>query len=84
MSSFTLTELNNRSGEVVEAAHEGPVDITSRGKRKFVIMTAAHYDRLKGKSAQRAYHVDHMSEEERLDFVAAMDAVAADAESADG
>jgi antitoxin Phd len=84
MASYTLTELNNRSGEVVEAAHEGPVEITSRGKRKFVIMTATHYDRLKGKSAQRAHHVDHMNDEERRDFLAAMDAVAADAESADG
>ncbi|MEQ1951199.1 type II toxin-antitoxin system Phd/YefM family antitoxin [Mesorhizobium sp. CN2-181] len=84
MPSFTLTELNNRSGEVVEAAYEGPVDITSRGKRRFVIMTAAHYDRLKGKSAQRAHHVDHLSEEERRDFLAAMDAVAADAEAMDG
>jgi antitoxin Phd len=84
MASYTLTELNNRSGEVVEAAHGGPVEITSRGKRKFVIMTAAHFDRLSGRSAQRAHHVDHMSEEEHRDFLAAMDAVAADSESADG
>jgi prevent-host-death family protein len=84
MASYTLTELNNRSGEVVEAAHEGPVEITSRGKRKFVIMTAAHFDRLSGRSAQRSHHVDHMSEEERLDFIAVMDAVVADAESVDG
>jgi antitoxin Phd len=83
-NSYTLTELNSRSGEVVEAAHAGPVDITSRGKRKFVIMTAAHYDRLSGRSAQRAHHVDHMGEEERRDFLAAMDAVAADADQTDG
>ena len=47
MRSFSLTDLSNRSGEVVEAAYSGPVDITRRGKRKFVLMTADQYDRLR-------------------------------------
>ncbi|MER8601152.1 type II toxin-antitoxin system prevent-host-death family antitoxin [Mesorhizobium sp. M0913] len=40
MTSFTLTDLGNKSGEVVEAAYRGPVEITKRGKRKFVLLTA--------------------------------------------
>ena len=48
MASFTLTDLGNRSGEVVEAAFGGPVDITKRGKRKFVLLTAEQFDRLTG------------------------------------
>lgn len=47
MRSFSLTDLSNKSGEVIEAAYAGPVDITRRGKRKFVIMTAEQYDRLR-------------------------------------
>lgn len=47
MRSFSLTDLSNKSGEVVEAAYTGPVDITRRGKRKFVLMTADQYDRLR-------------------------------------
>jgi len=43
---FSLTDLSNRSGEVVEAAFRGPVEITRRGKRKFVLLTAEDYDRL--------------------------------------
>jgi len=43
---FTLTDLSNRSGEVVEAAFRGPVEITRRGKRKFVLLTIEDYDRL--------------------------------------
>lgn len=84
MASYTLTELNNRSGEVVEAAYEGPVDITSRGKRKFVILTAAQFDRLSGKASQRAHHVADMLDHERQDFLAAMDAVAAELDQPDG
>jgi len=46
MAPFSLTDLSNRSGEVVEAALRGPVEITRRGKRKFMLLTAEDYDRL--------------------------------------
>ena len=46
MRNFSLTELSNRSGEVVEAAYTGPIAITRRGKRKFVLMTAEQYEKL--------------------------------------
>jgi antitoxin Phd len=46
VARFSLTDLSNRSGEVVEAAHRGAVEITRRGKRKFMLLTAEDYDRL--------------------------------------
>jgi antitoxin Phd len=56
MRNFSLTELNNKSGEVVEAAYAGPVGITRRGKTKFVIMTAEQYEKLnKTSDPRRAY-----------------------------
>jgi antitoxin Phd len=76
MAQFTLTELGNKSGEVVEAAFSGPVDITSRGKRKFVLMTAAQFDGFKSKSAQRAYSVNSLTDEERDYFLSGLDAIA--------
>lgn len=75
MTSFTLTELGNKSGEVVEAAYRGPVEITKRGKRKFVLLTAEHFDRLSGRSAQRAYRVEDLKEAERDEILAGLDAV---------
>lgn len=83
MRKYTLTELGNKSGEIVEAAHHGPVDITSRGRRKFVLMTAELYDRLTGSSTQKAYSVYTMSEEEREYFLEGLDAVANEAASDD-
>ena len=77
MTTFSLTELGNRSGEVVEAAFRGPVDITSRGKRKFVLLTAEDYDRLKGAGTQRAWRSDRLSADERATFLAGLDEVAA-------
>jgi antitoxin Phd len=61
---FSLTDLSNRSGEVVEAAFRGPVEITRRGKRKFVLLTAEDYDRLvSAADSRRAFHADDAPEE---------------------
>lgn len=76
MASFTLTDLGNRSGEVVEAAFRGPVDITKRGKRKFVLLTAEQFDRLTASATQRAHRVEDLTAPERDEILAGLDAVA--------
>ena len=64
MPKYSLTDLSNKSGEIAEAAIRGPVTITRRGKRKFVLMAAEDYDRLVGAAdVRRAYHVDDMPTE---------------------
>ena len=78
MPSFTLTELGNKSGEIVEAAFRGPVEITSRGKRKFVLLTADQFDRLRSAAvSQRAHHVDDLTAAERGHFLSGLDEIAA-------
>jgi antitoxin Phd len=68
------TELGNKSGAIVEAALPGPVEITSRGKRKFVLRT---YDRLKGSAGKpRACRTDQLTAEGRMEFLAGLDKVA--------
>jgi prevent-host-death family protein len=68
-----LTDPSNRSGEVVEAAFRGPVEITRRGKRKFVLLTAEDYDRLIGVAdTRRAFHADDAPEEIAAMMVAAL------------
>ena len=66
MKTFSLTDLNRSPGAVVEAAHRGPVELTGRGKRKFVILSAEDYDRIVGQP-RRAYHVGSMTDAE-VDF----------------
>jgi antitoxin Phd len=64
VANFSLTDLSNRSGELVEAAFRGPVDITRRGKRKFVLLTAEEYDRLvRAAGTRRAFHADDVPED---------------------
>jgi antitoxin Phd len=71
---FSLTDLSNRSGEIIEAAFRGPVDITRRGKRKFVLLTAEEYDRLvSAADTRRAFHVDDAPEEVAAMMLAALE-----------
>lgn len=84
MAKFSLTDLSNRSGEVAEAAFKGPVEITKRGKRKFVLMTAEDFDRLAGATKQRAFLSDNLSDEDRTFFLSGLDAVAQEGRDDDG
>lgn len=79
MTSFSLTDLGNRSGEVVEAAFRGPVEITKRGKRKFVLLTVEQYDRLASRSTQRAYRVEDLSDADREEILAGLDGIVQEA-----
>jgi antitoxin Phd len=73
VAHFSLTDLSNRSGEVVEAAFRGPVEITRRGKRKFMLLTAEEYDRLvSAADTRRAFHADDASEEVTALMLAAL------------
>ncbi len=83
MASFTLTDLSNKSGEVIEAAFNGPVDITKHGKRKFVLLTADQFDRLNGIQAQRAFRSDELTVEERAFFLQGLDAIAHEGDPSD-
>jgi prevent-host-death family protein len=71
MSRFSLTELSRGSGAVVEAAFKGPVDITDRGKRKFVLVTAEMFDRLT-EANRRVRHVDDLTDEGSAFYITAL------------
>jgi antitoxin Phd len=74
VTHFSLTDLSNRSGEVVEAAFRGPVEITRRGKRKFVLLTAEDYDRLvSAADTRRTFHADEAPDEVAAMMLAALE-----------
>ena len=83
MVSYSLTDLGNKSGEVVEAAFRGPVSITKRGKRKFILMTADQYDRLLSVQKQKAFRSDGLSPEERAFFLSGLEEVAEEMDRSD-
>jgi len=72
VAAFSLTDLIFLSPiwatdpAVVEAALRGPVEITRRGKRKFMLLTAEDYDRsVKAANTTRAPHAGEAPEGSR-------------------
>ena len=77
MKTFSLTDLAHRSGEVAQAAHRAPVDITNRGKRTFVLIAADQFDALISKaSARRAVHAGDLTAQEAEAYQQALEAAA--------
>lgn len=60
MKTFSLSELNRQSGEVVDAAMIAPISLTKRGKPKLVVMNAVTYEMLK---RGRAYTIENAPED---------------------
>ena len=60
MKSFSFSDLNRQSGEVLDAALAGPVELTKRGKPKIVMMPVAIYAIL---ARGRAFTIEDAPEE---------------------
>jgi antitoxin Phd len=66
MDSFPITKLNRAASEVLDAAHRRPVELTERGKRKYVLMAADHYDTIFNRAdTRRVFATDNLPPEIR-------------------
>jgi prevent-host-death family protein len=74
MDSFPVTKLNRAAGEVLDAAYRRPVELTERGKRKYVLMAADHYDRVVGAQSQLAYTIENAPQDIHDELMKALDA----------
>jgi prevent-host-death family protein len=59
MKRYTFSDVNRLSGEILEAALIEPVALTKRGKEKLVILSAAQYRKLIGRSHVIAYTLEN-------------------------
>ena len=59
MKTYTLSDLSNRSGEVMEAASRAPISISKRGRARYVIMANEDFERLatRGADPRRVFSV---------------------------
>lgn len=74
MAQFTLTQLSNQPGEVIEAAIRGPVDLTRHGKRKFVLLSADRYDEIVSRGdVRRAYTVENVPDDIRAMMIESLE-----------
>jgi prevent-host-death family protein len=72
MKSFSLSELNRHSGEIVDAALAEPVGLTKHGKRKLVMMNAVTYEILKH---GKAFRIEDAPEAVYEELMSALDEI---------
>lgn len=65
MRNFSATELANKTGDVLAAAAQEPVNIQRHGKSRYVLLSIEQFERLNARADQRrAVHVDDLSADE--------------------
>jgi prevent-host-death family protein len=72
MKSFTLSDLNRQSGEVVDAAMIAPVSLTKRGKPRLVMMPYEVYERL---NVTRACTLENAPDDVHNELMEAIDSL---------
>ena len=74
MRNFTSTELANKTGDVLAAAAQGPVNIQRHGKARYVLLTVEQFERLSMRADQRrAVHVEDLAANEAEQLIAQLD-----------
>ena len=74
MRSFSSTELANKTGDVLAAAAQEPVNIQRHGKARYVLLSVEQFERLSARADQRrAVHVDDLAEEEANTLIAQLE-----------
>ncbi|MGE7471963.1 type II toxin-antitoxin system Phd/YefM family antitoxin [Bosea sp. NPDC003192] len=67
MKEFSFSDLNRRSGDVLDAALAEPVSLVKRGKAKIVMLPVEQYERMKDRARShepRAFTLDTAPDED--------------------
>jgi antitoxin Phd len=74
MRNFSATELANKTGDVLAAAAQEPVNIQRHGKARYVLLSVEQFERLSMRADQRrAVHVDDLAVGEADELIAQLE-----------
>ncbi|MGY6251691.1 prevent-host-death protein [Bosea thiooxidans] len=83
MKEFSFSDLNRRSGDVLDAALAEPVSLMKRGKAKIVMLPQDEYERLRDAARShepRAFTLDTAPEEDIENLMAGFQEIIDEAE----
>ena len=75
MRTFTLSDLKNHTGKVVDAAIRAPVSLTKHGAAALVILSRDEFDRFRAADARRSHNLDELPIDLARDLVKSLEAV---------
>ena len=74
MRNFSSTDLANKTGDVLAAAAQEPVNIQRHGKARYVLLSVEQFERLNARADQRrAVHVEDLAADEADDLIAQLE-----------
>ena len=73
MRSFPSTAITRKSGEILEQADRSPVSITRYNRRRYVVMSAEHYDRMTHQNPRSVHTLDNVDPDMRQEMLDAID-----------
>jgi prevent-host-death family protein len=73
----TATEVGRTPGDLIDRALQGPIAIERRGKVKAVLLSAAEYDRLKGRDPRLTGRLDELPDDLMVALAESIDAALA-------
>ena len=73
MRSFPSTAITRKSGEILEQADRSPVSITRYNRRRYVVMSAEHYDRMTHQNPRSVHTLDNVDPDMRQEMLHAID-----------
>jgi antitoxin Phd len=65
MDSFPVSKLNRAAGEILDAAIRGPIELTHRGRRRYVLMPVDYFDRIADRNETHHINIHSMSDDDR-------------------
>lgn len=74
MKTFSFSEMNRSSGDILDAALAEPVALTKRGKEKLIIITTEMWEKMKNSSA-KAYTLANAPEESFNQLMGGLDEI---------
>jgi prevent-host-death family protein len=74
MKSYTFSDMNRQSGEILDAALRGPVGLTKRGKERLVILPVSQFQAMVRRGTQ-AYTVENAPETVHSELMAGLEEI---------
>ena len=75
MKTFTLSDLKNHTGKVVDAAIRAPVSLTKHGAAALVILSRDEFDRFLAADPRRSHDLNELPADVARDLVRSLEAV---------
>ena len=73
MRSYPSTAITWKSGEILEQADCSRVTITRYNHRRYVVMSAEHYDRMPRQNSRSVHTLDNVDPDMRQEMLDAID-----------